>query len=267
MDMLQTGWLVGQGVVLLCAKIALTMTVTVLVQHLALELLAGCGLLERSGDVPVKPLQTGEVGRYFKNMGLSFVTFSLQVVVSRHLEGAASHWRTDSPNVLELVAYSVVVLVLSDMSFYFGHRWLHSVERSHGLARTFSKWLHATPHHNSLPANKGMMAIDLMAVNPLETWFDVMPGYHASYALFSALASPNWYAAVFGFWVPIMVANLGHCGYDIPLPWMVTDVLGVNPVQVHAYHHKHVNKNFGMFFCWWDKVFETYKAVNFTKAK
>jgi sterol desaturase/sphingolipid hydroxylase (fatty acid hydroxylase superfamily) len=63
---------------------------------------------------------------------------------------------------------------------------------------------------------------------------------------------------VFSF-VAMFINVLGHCNVELyPRSWATHPVMGwLNSSTMHNQHHLHLDRNFGLYFTFWDRLMNT----------
>jgi sterol desaturase/sphingolipid hydroxylase (fatty acid hydroxylase superfamily) len=141
-----------------------------------------------------------------------------------------------------LLISGAIYLIVQDTYYYWAHRAMH--------LRWLFKWTHAAHHRSRQPTP------------------------FASFA-FSAweAATAAWVLPALTFFVPIhpavilvlltimtMMAVFNHCGWEVFPDWMVLrGPIAANLITAthHNAHHTHFDRNFGLYFRFWDRVMGT----------
>lgn len=170
------------------------------------------------------------------------VGVSVAGIVSKPIENFAYEYRLwDLPNVWWT---SVLALIVAEFTYYWGHRWLHTV-------RLF--WCIHMVHHSAKDLSVAT-AVKMPVLEPLFmalgfVWFLPFFGFSTVDALFAA-----GFNFVFGaFHHTTVVPKLGSLDKFIPF---------VTPAQ-HRVHHgcdlKYLDTNYGGVLIIWDWVFGTFQ--------
>jgi sterol desaturase/sphingolipid hydroxylase (fatty acid hydroxylase superfamily) len=132
-------------------------------------------------------------------------------------------------------------LLIHDAYFYATHRLMHH-------PRLF-KLFHLTHHRSTNPSPWAAFAF-----SPAEA---VVEG---AIILVIPLLIPVHAYALLAFLLFMTVYNVyGHLGYEIYPKWLVNSRLGrwLNTSTNHNMHHQYFKGNYGLYFRFWDEVFNT----------
>lgn len=141
---------------------------------------------------------------------------------------------------LEFFGWLTLIVLIHDTYFYWSHRLLHH-------RRVFP--VHALHHRSTNPS-----PFAALAFHPVEALSQVI--WAVPLSLLVPIPSVVWLAFSF---LAIFVNVLGHCGVEpYPLSWQTHPVLGwLNFATMHNRHHLELDKNFGLYFSFWDRVMKT----------
>ncbi|ANY21408.1 Fatty acid hydroxylase superfamily protein [Tsuneonella dongtanensis] len=164
----------------------------------------------------------------------SFVFWGVQEGVLQRLDVSYS-W----PAYLGLAA---AMIVAHDAYFYWVHRAMHH--------RLLFRWFHL-PHHRSITPT------------PWAAYSFAIPE-----ALVMALFAPLWLffvptpGEVVLAWLMFQIFRnaMGHAGFELHPRWWLSTPLTrwINTTTHHDLHHSGgFNKNYGLYFTWWDKLMGT----------
>ena len=135
----------------------------------------------------------------------------------------------------------ILLLLLHDMYFYFGHRLMHT--------RLLYRRTHAFHHRFHQPTPFASFAFQ-----PTEA---IIQGLFGFLVVFLIPVHPGAFI-LFVFLMNIMNV-IGHLGHEI-FPVGFSRGTGgwiMNTPTHHAMHHSHVHCNYGLYFNWWDRLFGT----------
>lgn len=136
---------------------------------------------------------------------------------------------------------AVLYLLLHDAYYYWLHRLMHD--------RRLFKWMHAGHHRSREPTAYAAFAFDL-----------------------TEAALTAWFLPALVFFIPIhvgvalglltlmtVVATLNHCGREVWPDRFVRGPVGgwLITATHHSRHHTHLQRNFGLYFRFWDRVMGT----------
>ena len=145
------------------------------------------------------------------------------------------------PGPLKFAAECLFCMIFEDLTFYFGHRFLHQPWNYQNLHKI---------HHE----NQVTFCLSAMHAHPIEyLFFNIVPTMIGPLLL----AHRQHWASIFGWYMLRSLESLdGHCGYAFP--WSPFRLLPFNPEGDYHYYHHVVNMgNYGTFFTWCDTVFGT----------
>jgi len=137
-----------------------------------------------------------------------------------------------------------VTLVVHDAYFYFTHRLMHHPK----LFRTF----HLLHHKSTNPSPWAAFAF-----HPLEALVEV----GIIWVLVFCLPITPWH--LFFFFLFQMVYNVyGHLGWELYPKGFSRSMVGkwINTSVNHNQHHQYFKGNYGLYFLWWDRWFNTIRA-------
>ena len=135
----------------------------------------------------------------------------------------------------------VAALFCQDFWFYATHRLMHH--------RKIFPWMHAVHHRSVNPT-----PFAAIAFHPTEAVVQV-----AFFTLISAILPFNM-VTLGALHLMVLLLNLiGHLGFDLfPSWWLEAPLVHWwNPTTHHHMHHQHPNRNFGLYFNFWDRAFGT----------
>ncbi len=143
---------------------------------------------------------------------------------------------------------SVVVMVfLHDALFYWTHRLLH--------ARWLMRNVHFRHHEFNNPSPWAAFAF-----HPVE-------GFLQSFAVVILVCLiPTHPISLSVFLTLSVIANVyGHCGFELLPARLQQRWLGrfLNSPSLHGWHHYRGDKNFGLYFTFWDKLMRTQEQPDF----
>jgi sterol desaturase/sphingolipid hydroxylase (fatty acid hydroxylase superfamily) len=140
-----------------------------------------------------------------------------------------------------LVLSGFVYLVIQDAYYYWLHRLMHHP--------ALFRWTHAGHHRSRQPTAFASFSFD-WAEAALNAWLlpalaFVIPIHPAVILILLTLAT--------------IAAVLNHSGAEVLPPWMVRGPVGdwLITASHHSIHHNHYQKNFGLYFRFWDRVMKT----------
>lgn len=185
----------------------------------------------------------------FKLGTANLVNFSLFAVLILYLY-TGGHTRVYAEvdgalGVAYLLASLLALFVIQDAYFYWIHRLLHW--------KPLMKWAHA-PHHRF----RNPSPFAAFAVHPAEGFLEV------AYRPLILCVLPLHPVTIAAYVVLSFVINAGgHGGIELyrsgwSRHWFF-QYLG--SASHHYVHHKYVNKNFSLYFTWWDKWMGTEHAA------
>lgn len=134
-----------------------------------------------------------------------------------------------------------IYLVVQDTYYYWAHRLMHH--------RSLFRWMHAGHHRSRQPTPFASFAFD-----PAEA------------------ALTGWVLPVLVFFIPVhiavvmglltlmtMIAVFNHSGWEILPRWLVWGPVGEQLISAthHSYHHTRFDRNYGLYFRFWDKLMGT----------
>ncbi|MDZ4725303.1 MAG: sterol desaturase family protein [Leptospira sp.] len=142
------------------------------------------------------------------------------------------------PGFIISILQILFFLMLDDLLFYFYHRHLHSPFLYHKVHR-----IHHSYRHSSVLA--------AIHFHPIE-YILISLSFYSGPLL---LGANVW---VFYMWIFLRqwIGVSGHCGYKFPWEWQ-KHIPFHSGNQFHYLHHKYPNRNFGLFFDLWDRIFST----------
>jgi sterol desaturase/sphingolipid hydroxylase (fatty acid hydroxylase superfamily) len=154
-------------------------------------------------------------------------------------------WRFRLFNISNAVIYWIVLVVVQDLLYWLLHYAGH-------YCRLF--WAFHVTHHSSEHFN--------FTTGFRSTVFE--PLYRAFFYVPLALMGFNALDILYAYLITQLYGNLVHTQYNIPLPKWYGLIL-VTPSH-HRVHHAsnipYLDKNMGMVFIIWDRLFGTFRAEN-----
>ncbi|MDA0368180.1 MAG: sterol desaturase family protein [Proteobacteria bacterium] len=180
------------------------------------------------------------------------ITYSLLTVVIFSLNGLLLHLGNEA-GVFEvyldvsrhgwpfLVFSGIVIVVVHDTYFYWLHRLLHQP--------LIFRLAHRVHHRSHAPTPWAAYAF-----HPIEAAFQ------AAFLPLFALLMPLHLGVVLFFVWHMMIRNaVGHSGYEVfPQGWTGRPIASwITAVTHHDLHHEKASGNFGLYFTWWDRLFDT----------
>lgn len=149
------------------------------------------------------------------------------------------------PDLKTMILHLLIFIFSEDALFFWSHYLLHT------------KFLFNTVHYRH---HKFYQPIGLTSVlaHPVESFVgNQVPVWLAP------IFTPNKHMITISIWVVIRVLQTvnAHCGYNLPyvnprkfLPWLH------GGAEMHDYHHRKVEGNYGSFFTLWDRLMGTYRT-------
>ncbi|MCG2791954.1 MAG: sterol desaturase family protein [Weeksellaceae bacterium] len=144
-------------------------------------------------------------------------------------------------SILYFFASIILAILIHDTYFYFMHRIMHH--------RLFFKHIHLIHHKSTNP-------------NPFSSY-----SFHPSEAIIEGavilvivFTIPIHKIAIGLFLLFMILFNIyGHLGYELIPKKISNSALGkwINTATYHNVHHKNSKKNFGLYFTFWDRIFNT----------
>ncbi len=140
-----------------------------------------------------------------------------------------------------LFASAFVYLAVQDSYYYWGHRLMHH-------PRLFS-WMHAGHHRSRQPTPFASFAFD-PAEAALTGW--VLPAMVFIVPIHVAVALGLLMLMTF-------LAVLNHSGWEMLPRWIVSGPAGSQLISAthHGYHHIRFDRNYGLYFRFWDRIMGT----------
>lgn len=137
-----------------------------------------------------------------------------------------------------------VMLFLHDAYFYFTHRFMHHP--------VLFKWVHLIHHKSTNPSPWAAFAF-----HPLEALVEV------GIVVVFIFCMPLCRYHLFFFFLLMMVYNVyGHLGWEIYPKGFSKSRIGkwINTSVNHNQHHQYFKGNYGLYFLWWDRWFNTIRS-------
>ncbi len=200
-----------------------------------------------------KAWTTLQIRSEIRASSLSLIIFGVFITttyIARDLQLTRIYWHVSQRGWLYSLISFIGLFLLHDSYFYFLHRLLHSVP--------ILRKVHQTHHYSSNPSPWAAFSFHPFEAILSAFFFPVM-----------AVAFPvQRFVFVFFIFTMVFTTVLYHCGYDLlsglfrfrERSWLCF-FSWVNSTRVHALHHEFSNKNFGLYFTLWDRIFGTYKPV------
>jgi sterol desaturase/sphingolipid hydroxylase (fatty acid hydroxylase superfamily) len=143
--------------------------------------------------------------------------------------------------IVYMIFSLVVAIVFHDFYFYWTHRFMHH-------KRVF-KYVHSVHHESTNPSP--------WAAYSFHPWEAVIQAMVLPILVFIL---PLHDLTIFIFLAYMIVRNvMGHLGFEI-LPKGFTKNKWWNwntAITHHNMHHQYFNRNYGLYFTWWDKLMKT----------
>lgn len=138
----------------------------------------------------------------------------------------------------EFVGWLTFVLVVHDAWFYWSHRLTHH--------RALFRHVHRVHHLSRNPS-----PFAALAFHPLDALVQIV--WAVPLGLWLPIPSSVWLAFAF---VAMFINVLGHCGVELyPRSWATHPVFGwLNSATAHDAHHLRLDRNFGLYFTFWDRL-------------
>ena len=142
----------------------------------------------------------------------------------------------------------VIMIVLHDIYFYFTHRLLHT------------PWLlrhvHVVHHRSVNPTP--LAAYSFHPVEAILETFIVFP--------FVTLFPVNLFALLIFTFLVFLLNVMGHLGFEFIPQRIRNSKIGkiFTSSTHHNLHHRKINKNYGYYFTWCDRLFKTIHKDTFT---
>ena len=162
----------------------------------------------------------------------------------------------DEYSIIYFVFNFLMIQLLNDAYFYWTHRWMHQV--------SWLKKYHMTHHKSHAPS-----PYSALSFHPVEAFI------HGFFWILVSVIIPThpvWLLVFFSFMYYINM--WGHTNYEFWHKDLLTHPVlkHLNTPTHHILHHKYHDKNYGIYYNFWDRICETnhevypehYKAV---KAK
>ncbi len=132
-------------------------------------------------------------------------------------------------------------LAIQDSYYYWAHRLMHHPK--------LFNWMHAGHHRSRQPSPFASFAFD-PAEAALTGW--LLPAMIFLIPIHLALATGL-------LLLMTLTAILNHSGWELLPRWLIRGPLGGQLISAthHSYHHLRFDRNFGLYFRFWDKVMGT----------
>ncbi|MCB1189317.1 MAG: sterol desaturase family protein [Leptospiraceae bacterium] len=177
----------------------------------------------------------------------SILTFTIfggigsMVVWASHNGYTKVYRNFDEYGIAYFILSIVLFMILHDAYFYFSHRLMHTkflfkkVHKVHHLSNNPTPWASFSFHPSEAVLEAGILPV-----------FAFLFPYHPL-ALFVSLL------------IMSVMNALGHLGYEFYPKGFTKHLIGkwFNTSTHHNMHHSKVNCNYGLYFNWWDRIFQT----------
>jgi sterol desaturase/sphingolipid hydroxylase (fatty acid hydroxylase superfamily) len=135
----------------------------------------------------------------------------------------------------------ILMILLHDAWFYWTHRLMHHPK--------IFKYVHKVHHQSTDPS-----PFAAFSFHPLEALIEA-----GIYILFAFLLPIHIWALLSWQLIQMILNVIGHLGYELypkgfNKHWLFR---WKTPSTHHNLHHSHFNGNYGLYFTWWDKRFNT----------
>ncbi len=192
------------------------------------------------GKLPGTALIRAEI--FYSILSIAILAaFGLLVVYLTRLGVTNIYTDLNEYGVAYFIASIVAILLLHDAYFYFAHRLMH--------VKSLYRFLHATHHRFRNPTPFASFAFQ-----PTEA---LLQGF---FGLIIAFSIPTHVYVVLIFMLLMNIMNsLGHLGHEIFPVGFSRGIGGMifNTPTHHNMHHQYVHCNYGLYFNWWDRIFQT----------
>ena len=139
-----------------------------------------------------------------------------------------------------LIVSPVLLLVLYETYYYWLHRWMH-------IPKVF-RIVHFIHHESRQPT-----VFTSFAFHPLEAFLQL-----AFFPLIVLLIPFHYITLFIVFTLMSVSAVINHSGVEVFRSRVMLDHL-ISSTH-HDRHHTHFNRNFGLYFTWWDRWMKTEKT-------
>lgn len=179
---------------------------------------------------------------YWASITSFIFTVSGTIMLYFYLEGKTALYLDLNLNDFWYIPLSILItLLLHETYYYFLHRWMHHPK--------IFKYFHKT-HHDSVNTS----AWTAFSFHPFESILQaiVIP----LIVLFLPL---HVFALFFLLLIMTITATINHLDIEIYPKWMATSGIGkwIIGASHHSQHHKYYNKNYGLYFTFFDRWFGT----------
>jgi sterol desaturase/sphingolipid hydroxylase (fatty acid hydroxylase superfamily) len=140
-----------------------------------------------------------------------------------------------------LLLSAFIYLAIQDSFYYWAHRLMHH-------PRLF-QWMHAGHHRSRQPSPFASFAFD-PAEAALTAW--LLPAL--------VFVVPIHLGVVIALLLLMTVtAVLNHSGWELLPRWLMQGTIGGQLISAthHSYHHIRFDRNYGLYFRFWDKIMRT----------
>jgi len=142
----------------------------------------------------------------------------------------------------------MIYFLLWTFILYWIHRSVHKIPVVRDYHWNHHNFINAEKHPNSWQWNNLFLFNDNWP-STLDLWLtEVIPSF-----LFSWITGQWWIMGFYYVWAAFIQESIEH-NPKINLPFLTSG-------KWHLLHHKHRNKNFGLFFPLWDKLFKSEMRV------
>lgn len=149
--------------------------------------------------------------------------------------------RLEEHSITYLMLSLVVMIVFHDFYFYWTHRFMHHP--------TVFKYVHKVHHESTNPSP--------WAAYAFHPWEAIVQAMVLPILVFTIPLHP---IVITIFLLYMIVRNVvGHLGFEI-LPRGFTKNKWLNwntAITHHNLHHRYFNRNYGLYFSWWDNIMKT----------
>ncbi len=148
----------------------------------------------------------------------------------------------------------VLMLLLHDAYFYFTHRLMHHPK--------LFKLVHLLHHKSTNPSPWAALAF-----HPIEAIVEV------GIVVVFLFVMPLCFWHLFFFFLFMMLYNVyGHLGWELYPKGFAKSKIGkwINTSVNHNQHHQYFKGNYGLYFLWWDRWFNTIRPdyeIQFEEVK
>jgi sterol desaturase/sphingolipid hydroxylase (fatty acid hydroxylase superfamily) len=171
------------------------------------------------------------------------------------LKISSGNWSLQLPRLYEGIMATMVTMLSIDFASYIIHRWMHSnnlLRKIHAIHHSASELNFFTTYRQHL--------LEPLILNTARTVAAAL-GLSIFHWFFKSQTPVITYQGIgIGFFVYMFTVNLHHSHIPVRYPQFLRYIL-ISP-HVHHIHHsidqRHKNKNFGVVFSFWDRIFGSY---------